>query len=66
MRLLTTDEQRQMGQLVGEAITKFNEALAITVKARERVINGSVNVTAQFNLRNAIESASKACTTHDN
>jgi hypothetical protein len=62
MRLLKSDEQRQVDRLVGEAITKLSEALAITRNAEERVVNGSVDTTAQYDLRDAIKCANKACT----
>jgi transcription termination factor Rho len=61
MRLLSSREQCQVNELVGEAITKLCEALAITVKAEGRVVNGSVDVTALYDLRDAIKSANKAC-----
>lgn len=61
MKLLNLQEQRQVNRLVGEAITKLCEALAVTVKAEERVVDGSVDVTAQYHLRDAVKMAGKAC-----
>jgi hypothetical protein len=63
MKLLSSQEQRQVNELVGEAITKLCEALAITVKAEERVINGSIDVSTQYDLREAVKLANKACRT---
>jgi hypothetical protein len=61
MKLLNRQEQREVDRLIGEAITKLCNALAIMIKAEERVVNGNVDVTAQYDLRDAIKYANKAC-----
>jgi hypothetical protein len=59
-QLLNQTERRQVSRLIGRAITDLSNALAITTKAQERVINGSVNVTIQYTLRNAIKAIAEA------
>lgn len=58
--LLNQRERSKVLDLIGKGITNLSDALAIAIKAQERVVNGSVNVTVQFNLRNSIEQANKA------
>lgn len=60
MNFLNQQERRRVGELAGEAITALSEALAIVTKAKERVINGSVDVTIEYQLRDAIKAAAEA------
>jgi hypothetical protein len=60
MSTLNRQEQREVGRLLGEATTKLCEALAIAVKARERVVNGSPDITIQYQLRRAVKTIQEA------
>lgn len=60
MLLLNQSEQRQVTELTGKAITNLCNALAIITKAEERVVNGSINVTIQYQIRDAISKANEA------
>lgn len=64
--MLNQEERDEVTKLVGKAITELCNALTIITKAKERVVNGSVNVTAERHLRDAVRSANACITTKGN
>lgn len=58
-RFLNEIEQQRVGRLIGEAITKLCDALAIIRQAEERTVTG-VNITIQYHLKEAVKEANKA------
>jgi hypothetical protein len=54
--LLDPRERLQVGILTGDAITSLRKALTIVNKAKERIVNGSVDVTIEYLIRDAIKS----------
>lgn len=60
MKLMNRDEQRDVLRLLKEAAVRLDDALTITTEAQKRVVNGNVNTTIQYQIRDAVKRVSEA------